>query len=407
MLKTFTIENYKSIKHMSLRLGRINVLIGENGAGKSNIIEAIALAGAAQAQKLDHEFLTSRGIRAVAPHLMCSAFTAEESNDIRLTAVGDNKISTRFSLKNDRKPYSAWRASISTDSTKSQNVAFDMKLKMDKIFQDVASEERLTLLSALKEILQQADAAFKSGQNDKTLEFSESRFEGVANLLQSVFPNAEDSLSSFVVYSPENSALRNFESENQIEPLGIRGEGMYKLLNVMEHSDDRSRIDQVRAGLHTFGWFEDYSILEESALRLEVRDRFLPPEVVLDQRSVNEGFLYIVFYLALFCSDLTPKFFAIDNVDASLNPKLCRTMIERLVTMAKQNDKQVILTTHNPALLDGLNLNDDDQRLFIVQRDRLGRTNAIRRKKPTDQVTQRKLSELFMAGLIGGLPKGF
>ena len=83
-------------------------------------------------------------------------------------------------------------------------------------------------------------------------------------------------------------------------------------------------------------------------------------------------------------------------------------MIEQLVHMAKRNEKQVILSTHNPAVLDGLDLNDNDQRLFIVQRDRRGRTQAIRRKKPADHgEIPRKLSEMFMGGLIGGLPKGF
>jgi AAA15 family ATPase/GTPase len=58
MITELDIKNYKSIRELTLPLGRINVFIGENGAGKSNILEVIALAAAA-ADKLDHEFLSS------------------------------------------------------------------------------------------------------------------------------------------------------------------------------------------------------------------------------------------------------------------------------------------------------------------------------------------------------------
>ena len=38
MLKQITIKGYKSIKEAEIELGNINILIGANGAGKSNFI---------------------------------------------------------------------------------------------------------------------------------------------------------------------------------------------------------------------------------------------------------------------------------------------------------------------------------------------------------------------------------
>ncbi len=44
MLKNFTIKNYKSIKELEIKeLNRINLFVGRNNAGKSNILEAILL----------------------------------------------------------------------------------------------------------------------------------------------------------------------------------------------------------------------------------------------------------------------------------------------------------------------------------------------------------------------------
>jgi AAA15 family ATPase/GTPase len=63
MIREIRIENYKSIQKLKLELGRVTVLIGENGCGKSNILEAIALSAAAACDRLDNEFLAPRGIR--------------------------------------------------------------------------------------------------------------------------------------------------------------------------------------------------------------------------------------------------------------------------------------------------------------------------------------------------------
>lgn len=77
--------------------------------------------------------------------------------------------------------------------------------------------------------------------------------------------------------------------------------------------------------------------------------------------------------------------------------------------LASINNKQVLLTTHNPAVLDGLDLDDDDQRLIIVSRDFDGQTEVRRVKKPkhVEGAPLLRLSEAFMRGSLGGLPKGF
>ena len=91
MIRKVHIANYKSIPELDLDLGRLTVLIGANGSGKSNILEAIALASAAAQNKLDNEFLTSRGIRVTETRFMCSALsTPTRGEAIRISVDGDN-----------------------------------------------------------------------------------------------------------------------------------------------------------------------------------------------------------------------------------------------------------------------------------------------------------------------------
>ena len=70
MIKEIRIKNYKSIQKLKMPMGQLTVLVGENGSGKTNILEAIALSSAAASDKLDNEFLAARGIRITDPKFM-------------------------------------------------------------------------------------------------------------------------------------------------------------------------------------------------------------------------------------------------------------------------------------------------------------------------------------------------
>lgn len=87
MFTKLHIQNYKSIHNLEIELGRVNVFIGENGCGKSNILEAVAMASCAAGGRLQNDDLSAKGIRVTRPDMMTTAF--EET---------DNKKSVRVEL---------------------------------------------------------------------------------------------------------------------------------------------------------------------------------------------------------------------------------------------------------------------------------------------------------------------
>ena len=405
MIKNLTIRNYKSIEDMPLDLGRFNVFIGENGAGKSNVLEAIALASAAVGDKLDNEFLVSRGVRVTRAELMRAAFDAQSHREpIVIDVTDDDGEHLALELQNDNSPYSKWlRIVRRTDTQIDLEHALQIPGKRDK-------ENRQALLERLDKLKQ----ALQQAQDDDTPLAPLSAVDPELGklLMESAASNAlRTAFENFLIYSPENSALRTFAREGQIQPLGINGEGLLKLLHVYAEMADDSTLQAIKSSLKLLNWFDDFTIPPDSAdERLLLKDRFLAESSAeIDQKSANEGFLFLLFYFTLFNSKLTPSFFAIDNIDASLNPKLCHKMTAELARLARENGKQVILTTHNPAILDGLDLDDDEQRLFVISRGRNGSSKIKRIMKPAATPDQPpfRLSELFLRGVLGGLPKGF
>jgi len=118
--------------------------------------------------------------------------------------------------------------------------------------------------------------------------------------------------------------------------LGINGEGLLKLLKVIQSKSDEQR-QEIHACLQLFDWYDELEIPKDLSAyedKVTITDRYLT--LAFDQRSANEGFLFVLFYIALMVSDDTPKIFAIDNIDTSLNPKLCTRLIKEMVRLAKK-----------------------------------------------------------------------
>lgn len=395
MIREIQIENFKSIKKMKLELGRVNVFIGENGSGKSNILEAIALAGAAAANKLDNEFLASRGIRAAEPRLMRCALRGENSvSDIAISIGASDGRRADLRLSHDGKPYSSW--------------------KRDESGVPFVTGDTLQMIQSLESFFnkhhREKDAPGYTPSPTELKEVSASLLKISEDILG--VKGIADSLTRFVIFSPENNSLRVFQREGQIEPLGIQGEGLLKFLRVLSDTPEHEEaLAGIRKQLGVLDWFDDLRIPDERVAlerSIEIADKYLGEEAgELDQVSANEGFLFLLFYFCLFSTDLTPRFFAVDNVDASLNPKLCAHLVTELASLAGANDKQVILTTHNPATLDGLDLNDNDQRLFVISRGDEGETKIRRIKQKEGSASDVKLSTAFINGYLGGLPKNF
>ena len=379
MIERIHIKNFKSIYDLDINVGRINLFIGENGSGKSNLLEALVFVSASQSNKLDNEFLVTRGLRVTEPTLMRSAFDEENSDKSIEISIGRKKELEHYEFKNENSEYSKWK--------------------------NLSSQFLINLIKQLN------PEKYEGSKEKLIIEVSRLNITDINESFLYEIPSLYN-FKNFIIYSPENTALRIFEKEGQIQPLGINGEGLLKLLKVVNNYEDKSYINTIIESLQLFDWFEDIKISDEFSFgeqKLTIKDKYLYKEI--DQRSTNEGFLFILFYITLIVAKETPKAFAIDNIDASLNPKLCTKLMTIICDLAKKYDKQIFLTTHNPAILDGIDLNDEEQKLFVVSRNKLGHTKmkniTVKDKPKSSNDEPLKLSEAFLRGYLGGLPKGF
>ena len=353
MIHKIKISNFKSINELELELGRVNVLIGENGCGKTNILEAIVLGSVRvySGKSFENILLASRGFRVTDKSLIRPAFIDDDNTNISNLFIN------------------------------AENIGVSVEAKVSD------------------------EVVVRTEEHKKSSNGNEKMYKEVEKL----FGNQD--LYNFTIFCPENYFLRRFEEEGQIKPLGTRGEGLFKHL-VKLHREHPEIIQKMNEKLRLIDWFGGFEIPNDlmfTETRLNIKDRYLEGLEYFDQRSANEGFLHLLFYFTLFMSPYTPGFFAIDNIDTALNPKLAARLIKELTIIAKENNKQVLLTTHNPGLLDGLDLEDEQQKLFTVYRNIDGETyaRAVRPLREVEGVEKVRLSEAFIRGYLGGIPSNF
>lgn len=382
MISDISIKNYKSVLDQTVQLRQFNVIIGANGCGKSNILEAIALAGLSASNKLDEELFSLRGIRVTSPHWMKSAFSDESDLVIEIKVNTEKNHQSKFQIyyNTEVKP-SRWIDTIEEETLQYlQNINTNTPQTADellRIIKSAKSKDKNVLFSI----------------TGKTLNISHTHVNG---------------LKSFTIYSPEESALRSFEPTGNGQ-LGRNGQGLFHFLKQLSKKEGGGDVlEEIKQNLEVIDWFDDLDFPDDSLSQdysVRLHDKYLEDSLdYFDQRSANEAFLYLLFYFTLLISDETPAFLAIDNIESSLNPKLSKLLVQNLIELTKRHNKQIIVTTHSPYVLDALDLSDNSQALLVARRSIDGHTIV-------NQIPYREnsiaLSEAWMKGYIGGLPNNF
>ncbi len=403
MLKSLSVKTFKSLEDVTVDLGWVNVFIGANGSGKSNFLEALGVLSAAADGRVDDQTLLSRGVRPGLPALYKSAFpTKSGKRSPPHLYFGAQSAQARYevSLHNPlKKPTPAWK--------------FKTELWAD--------DDNPSLVGrgprGFTEINQKLKPELNPERGFAALKAVELTSGAALDLLQL--------LQSYVIFSPTTPVLRGVAPETQPRrPVGLSGgnlpQAILELLRQRRHDDHSKRI--CRETLKLVDWAKSFGSTTASRLPLSptaaaskivlrFRDRFMRKDRdVLSGYDASEGALYALFLAVISGHKASPKLCAVDNADHGLNPRLARSLIERLCQwyLEANEQRQILLTTHNPLILDGLPLQDERVRLFTVSRTNLGHT-AIRRVVVNKQLLERAkqgwtLSRLWVMGHLGGVP---
>lgn len=392
MINNLEIRCFKSIYSMDIGLGNLNLLIGSNGCGKTNILEAIGVLSSAVYGVIDDESLLRRGVRPGVPRLYKTSNKKHSISPHISFSVQGNGCEYKVSLLNPlEKPRPKWDYKTETFNNAEGSLIFSRGVRSN------INPSAGGIPGIMGEIPQESD-------EDEFLQ----------------------SLREYAIYNPNTPMLRGLVADMQTRiPVGLSGgglaDGYYSLLKEIKGNDDlEEALDEI---MELFSWVQGISsetsvasIISSSVPRqkrtITFKDRFMREKYnKLTASDASEGILYALFLAVLCLSEVGPSVFAVDNIDQALNPRVVKKMMSILCDWFTSilNNKQIIVTAHNPSILDGISIADDRIRLFAVDRDFDGLT-VIKRVEITDELLRMSkekdmpLSRLWVEGYIGGVP---
>ena len=392
MLNRFDVKAFKSLDDVSIDLGLVNVFVGANGSGKSNLLEALGILGAAASGRVDDEGLLRRGVRPGLPALYKSSFSGSRIRD-----------AIRFSASSEKAQYSIEL----NNPTKSPTWSY--------------KTERL--ISQKQKIVGRARASREYASLDPHAGLA--ALEGARLTPQDPASRLLSDLRNYAIYTPNTPTLRGIVTDPQTrEPVGLHGGRLPEAVSLLRHLAKRDDYyESVEEDLlELIDWASDFgerrsgqvplaSSIPTQQRLLYFRDRYMASKRnELSGYDASEGALYVLFAAVIATLPNVPSLLAVDNVDAGLNPRLVRALITRLCdwVLSGSSTRQLLLTSHNPLILDGLPLQDDRVRLFAVDRNNRGKT-VVQRVVVDDRLLAEAkkgmpLSRLWLAGYFGGVP---
>lgn len=411
MLTNINIRGFKSIYQLKdLALGQVNVFVGANGSGKSNLLEAIGVLSAATSGiSIDSESLGRRGVRLSPGELY-------QTNLKEMKRNGSVSFQVQGKWGNDNFDYKVILSTPGshTDTWNFEEEEFRQNNKKLIGLHDMSDPE-----------ISWPDSDEPSGKAPLG-----SRYALWIQYKKDAPRQLSDHLQKYAIYTPATPVLRGIQPDTMsLDPLGLLGgrlaEAVKEILDI--ESETLGEMDLEVEVLELLDWVEGFQITTPSR---ELLSSYVPtlPSVIefrdywmgqkrnrISGYDASEGALYVLFMLVLALHPKAPKFFAVDNFGQALNPRLERAL-SRLFCQAilgSDSSRQVLLTTHNPLVLDGLNLRDERIRLFAVERNQStnGATKITRVELSENVLKQAEtgtpLSQMWVMGLLGGVPDIF
>ncbi|MBC7568543.1 MAG: AAA family ATPase [Spirosoma sp.] len=358
MLKRVSIQNFKSLKDVTLDLQKVNLLIGPNNSGKTNFLKAL-------------EFLKVNYNQF--PRRKDASFVFNDSGNSASFLLVDDSIDPVY-IKKTYDFYSE-DSYFTVNNSKSENSG-------NGIVSYIPGQKELEQLLLNTQIYKpDPNKLIKPGlvgTGEEIVSDDASNLVGFLDLMlgkyrRQVFNRTESDLHTCI---PEFDEI-NLEDAPPTDELKKQyGDKSFK------------RIGLTNSKQGVTYWADELS----------------------------EGTLYFLALLCIINQPNPPKLLLLEEPEKGIHPRRIREVMDFIFQLAEEKDVQIILTTHNEHVLDDFSTRpesvfvfdkDEEGATYVrnLQRDIIEPTNARNKELGLDDIDlTTNLSENWLYGLLGGVP---
>lgn len=359
MLKQLILENWKSFRYAELPLDPLTVLIGTNASGKSNVVEAL-------------EFLQRIFIgKDVKPALLGNLTLPSIRGGVEWAAFKPEKIFTLkvlFQGKSDNKDHFY---SI-TVQTKPKIIVLKESF-IDQEYQLNSQINPVTKLSITSETLNQFEKVVDYQYadfygDDKHIEhsFPSETILNNPNRYISLFTEDEEKIYKMIqdienicILNPIPSKMRDYSRlSDSLESDASNIAGILAALDEKEKVEVESTLSEyikyLPEGDIQKVWTEKVGRFGTDAM-LYCQEEWKPGHITeIDARSMSDGTLRFLAILTALLTRPEGSQLVIEEIDNGLHPSRAELLVRILREIGSKRKIDILITTHNPALLDAL-----------------------------------------------------
>ena len=405
MLSSFSITNFKSYREATLALAPLTVLIGANAAGKSNAVEALRLlswiatgnrlASIRHAlQEKEHAIrgsvrdLVFRSQRAFS--LACRTGASDwDSYSIQLEVRADDEIH----IADERLTGTglASSAPLFQVVTPSQGALGDMLVAYNNFARggkkpQIACSDQMAVLCQL---------------------MSSARFYSTHKKAQQDIPATarrfHQQLSNITWLDPRPSLMRgySFNTEQRLTGSGANLSGvLYNLCQTAEIKEDL--LGFVRALPEQDIKDIDFIETPRAEVMVTLTETFGGRRTAYDATLLSDGTLRVLAIAAALLS-ARDRLVVIEEIDNGVHPSRAERLLDHMARLAKARNLRVLISSHNPALLDALPDDAVPHVVFCYRSKDDGSSRLIRLMDLPDYpelVAQGSVGHLMTRGII-------
>lgn len=355
MIKTFNVDNFKSLNNLSINLQPMTVIVGNNATGKSSILQAI--------------------------DFVCGCVNDDFSVLLERRGWTVDNIRSKFIRSGTA------RISFGVEVVLEEPV--NTTLKWGMVLQPNVAKNQLHLVSEeivdldTKETLVQYKASAGGWIKGDKEELSImpnfvitssclkviQHLHGVDNRLNRLvdfFDNSE----SFEMWAPDNMRL---SSRGVVKNIGETGKNLPSFIRQMSAEQKNNFMSKLKRILGDRISDVSASVKGKPGWTLiNVKEHYDTGDVEFSSKEISDGILRVLAFIAI--SEIGPAnaIFLLDEVENGINSDYAEAMIDVLSEIYEESRHQLVLTTHSTVFLDYVK----PEQVVLLYRDQNGSTRA-------------------------------
>jgi predicted ATPase len=412
MLTAITLEDFKSYRQATLPLSTLTVLIGANASGKSNVIEGLRLLSwLAQGQKLSSiQFTIQSGNQVVRGKLDDLAYRRGESFGlgVHTNAAEWNRLNMRLSRRADGLHITA--ETLTHDGAKVPLYTLDQPSNGQSTDAGVAYNNFANGRNAPHMTCTDQAAIFTQIISPASFE---AKHKSSRERIPPVTQKLEQWLSSILFLDPVPARMRDYAFPSDKEPQGNGRNVSAVLFNLWgpdEQADSEPHASNRAAILHFIRSLPEQDIaglsfLEEprGGVMLQLTETFGGRTDERDASLLSDGTLRVLAIAAAMLSAPEGSLVVIEEIDNGVHPSRAHHLLRQIQSIASRRKLRVLLSTHNPAMLDALPDRAVPEVVFCYRDPADGASRLVRLADVPDYpelIAQGSLGHLMTSGVL-------